>query len=409
MKEIISPLQHGFISGRSTSTNLAIFSNYVLSVLEQGYQCDVIYTDFSKAFDRVDHSILIAKLHKLGFRSNLLNWFDSYLTGRVQYVRINNVTSNPIVVTSGVPQGSHLGPLLFLLFINDIPNVLSNSLCLMYADDLKLFLRVKSIADCIKLQNDLNNLVAWCTNNDLHLNVSKCHSMMFYRGMSPILFSYEINRFALSNVSEKKDLGVFFDLKLTFCNHIDYIISRASSMLGFISRNAKDFSDPFTLRSLYFCYVRSILEYCSPIWNPLYAAHAIRIERIQKRFTRTAIRILRWNVDMPSYKTRCLLLGIQSLETRRKYFDVMFVSDLINYKINCPDLLSLVGFHVPNRTLRNNRLFYVPFHRVNYGTNEPLTRCLRQANSLCNVIDFNLYMSRDCFKKRLLLSLNFGG
>lgn len=409
LKEVISPLQHGFISGRSTTTNLTIFSNYVLGILEKGLQCDVVYTDFSKAFDKVNHSLLVSKLKNLGFHSNLLRWFESYLVGRVQYVRINNILSDPVEATSGVPQGSHLGPILFLIFINDIPSLLKNCFCLMYADDLKLFLSIRTISDCIHLQNDLSKLNAWCVINDLHLNVSKCQSMTFCRSFSPIIYPYNIEGISLSRVDEKKDLGVIFDRKCTFISHIDYVVAKASSMLGFISRNSKDFSDPFTFRSLYFSYVRSILEYCCTIWNPIYAVHSTRIERIQKRFTRVAIKILRWNVDLPSYSSRCLLLGIQTLESRRKYFDVMFVRDVINYKINCPDLLSLINLHAPCHELRHNIFFYVPFHRVNYGNNEPITRCLRQANSVCCVLDFNMYLSRDSFKKQLLSFMNTGG
>ena len=150
VKHVISPCQHGFLAGRSTSTNLTIFSNTILNGLEKGFQFDVVYTDFFKAFDRVNHDILLMKLNKIGFHSNLLNWIRTYLKGRIQFVRINNFLSSPINVTSDVPQGSHLGPLFFLLFINDIPNVFLNSRCLMYADDLKIF-------RCINL-----NMIAYC-------------------------------------------------------------------------------------------------------------------------------------------------------------------------------------------------------------------------------------------------------
>ena len=180
-------------------------------------------------------------------------------------------------------------------------------------------------------------------------------------------------------------------------------------MLGFIYRNSKDFSDPFTLRSLYFSFVRSILEYCCIVWNPMYKTHSMRIERIQKRFTRMAIKILHWNIDMPSYTSRCLLLGIQSLESRRIYFEIMFIRDIINFKINCPFLLSLVCWYAPERNLRSRLLFEIPFHKVNYGYNEAITRCLRQANSVCNITDFNMFLSRDLFKKNIISFFFSGG
>lgn len=204
LKEVISPLQHGFVNGRSTTTNLVVFNNYLVNSLECGFQCDVVYTDFSKAFDRVNHSILLSKLKKIGFFSSILKWLESYLTDRTQRVQINNILSDSVNVTSGVPQGSHLGPLLFLIFINDIPDQFNNCKCLMYADDIKLYVRIKSTLDCINLQRDLKRLFEWCEVNDLHLNVSKCQCMSFYRSQLPIIFPYSLGETPLARIIEKK-------------------------------------------------------------------------------------------------------------------------------------------------------------------------------------------------------------
>lgn len=407
LRGVISSQQHGFVAGRSTTTNLTIFCNHVLNGLEKGLQYDVIYTDFSKAFDRVNHEVLLTKLKKVGFHSNLLKWINSYLRERVQYVRINNSLSSPIYATSGVPQGSHLGPLLFLIFINDIPDIFSYSLCLMFADDIKIFRCINSTQDCLWLQEDLNRLSAWCNKNDLHLNVSKCQSLTYCRNHSPIHYIYNICNIPLSTISVKKDLGVIFDQKFSFLSHIDFLISKSNSMLGFVLRNSKQFSNPQTLKCLFFAYVRSGLEYCSTIWNPFYEVHSLRIERIQKRFTRTVVRRLHWNMDMPSYDTRCKLLGLLPLHIRRKYFSVMFIRDIIMNHTDCSHLLSLVGLYAPVRVLRNRVLFHVPNHRVNYAFNEPISRCLREANTVCDFIDFSL--SRNIFKTNLLLSYSTSG
>lgn len=407
LKRYISPFQHGFVAGRSTTTNLSIFCNTVLNGLEKGLQCDVIYTDFAKAFDSVSHVLLISKLKRFGFHSNVLEWIRSYLTDRIQYVRINDVLSSPVYVTSGVPQGSHLGPLLFLLFINEIPDLFMNSHCLMFADDLKVFRTIQSDYDCILLQEDLERLYVWCQKNDLRLNVSKCQSLSFCRNLSPVSFTYAINNSPLSVIPSKKDLGVIFDKKLDFCKHIDFLVAKGNSMLGFILRNSKDFRDPHTLKCLFFAFVRTNLEYCSIVWNPCYEVHSIRIEKIQKRFTRVAFRKLRWNIEMPTYVTRCKLFGILPLFKRRQYFSVMFIRDLINNHIDCPLLLSLIGFYAPSRVLRNRLLFYVPYHRVNYGCNEPISRCLKECNKFSSLLEFDL--NRDSFKNKLILALGLGG
>lgn len=138
-KKVISFSQHGFIKGRSTATNLIEFVNEATRVVERGNQLDVVYTDVRKAFDRIRHSSLLYKLKELGMHSMLLNWIESYLCGRTQYVKMMGWKSQSFPVTSGIPQGSHLGPLLFLVFINDVTSVIKSSECSLYADDLKIY------------------------------------------------------------------------------------------------------------------------------------------------------------------------------------------------------------------------------------------------------------------------------
>lgn len=206
VREHISVYQHGFIKGRSTSTNLTIFVNYVLSNFEKNSQTDTIFTDFAKAFDRVSHKLLLHKLGCLGFHSNLLKWIESYLTDRVQIVKIESSFSDYIHVPSGVPQGSHIGPLLFLLFINDISEIFTNSQCLLYADDLKLYRKIDTCQDCILLQDDFSRLSEWCELNSLHLNVSKCQVLSCSRKKDIIHFRYGLQDETLQRVIQKKDL-----------------------------------------------------------------------------------------------------------------------------------------------------------------------------------------------------------
>ena len=197
----------------------------------------------------------------------MLLWFRSYLIGRFQFDRFNNTTSDIFNVTSGVPQGSHLSPVVFNIFINDLPSVLKYSNCLLFADDLKLFRKIRDPSDCQLLQYDLTSISNWCFNNLLTLNIKKCHSVSFTRSNTQISFEYEINSVRLETLLSVKDLGVIFDRKLSFKEHIDFIFSKSMRLLGFINRISSEFQDPTTLKSLYVSLVRSHLEYCGVIWN----------------------------------------------------------------------------------------------------------------------------------------------
>ena len=174
VKTLVSPEQHGFVEKRSTITNLAYFSQFVSEAIDRKSQVDVIYTDFQKAFDQIDHFILLNKLHHFGFTQSLLSLLESYLFNRVQFVKYRNFHSSNFSPTSGVPQGSNLGPLLFLLFINDIVDEIHCEK-LLYADDMKLFFEIIPVGNCLALQSDLDQLLEWCKENRLTLNMSKCN------------------------------------------------------------------------------------------------------------------------------------------------------------------------------------------------------------------------------------------
>ena len=181
-----------------------------------------IYTDFSKAFDRVNHGVLIKRLEKLGVGGSLLRWSLSYLTGRTQTIYINNFRSSQILVSSGVPQGSHLGPLLFNLFTNNIISCFNHCLYLLFADD------------CLSLQKDLDRLSLWCQTNGMELNVQKCKVIKFHKTRANTNFVYQINGNPLECVDQIHDLGVLFCSRLDFSSHIDTIISFGCLYKNFI-------------------------------------------------------------------------------------------------------------------------------------------------------------------------------
>lgn len=403
-KSLMSPYQHGFVRCRSTTTNLLEFSSLVRDGFLSYQQTDVIYTDFSKAFDSVNHKLLIYKLDLLGFPQNLLLWLTSYLSDRTQNVLYNNTKSSLIAVTSGVPQGSHLGPLLFTLFINDLPQILKHSRALMYADDVKLchtFLPSDPSSRHL-LQADLFSFQCWCAHNFLSLNCSKCKIMTFHR-VKPFLASYLLNSSPLERLSTVNDLGVLFDPKLSFNVHISSIVNKATSTLGFVKRWAKEFNDPYLTKTLYTSLVRPILEYCSCVWSPAHKNHIMSIESVQKKFLIFALRGLNWDVSLhlPPYRSRLLLINLPTLENRRILLGVLFIHKLVLGEIDSPDLLLRLNFAVPARMSRHYVPFYLPLRRQNFAKFDPLRIWCAHYNDLysCISLEYSTHML-----KRLILS-----
>lgn len=402
IRQFISPKQHGFMKGRSTSTNLVEFSNYAIVTIEDGSQLDVIYTDFQKAFDRLLHSKLLSKLNKFGVHSSLLNWISTYLFERKQCVKILNCYSRVICVRSGVPQGSHLGPLLFLLFVNDVADIFKHCKCLLFADDLKLFLPIRSTTDAMHLQQDLDMLINWSNVNGLYLNANKCKCISFHRKKLPVLFDYQINFTSLSRVKEIRDLGVLFDEKLDFSSHIECLIAKACSLLGFVLRVCWDFDDPATLKAVYFAHVRTVLEYCCVVWYPNHQIYIDKIESIQKRFLLFMFNKFGYLrcIQFAPYDFKRKLLEIESLAARRKNTCIYFMFDMLSGRIDSSPLMSLIDINVPPRSIRNHSFLRANFHRTQYGSFEPISNLSRIFNETFDL--FNFDVARNVCRNRII-------
>lgn len=407
----LSPNQHAYVKGRSTTTNLLEFVHTANSTLSENCQLDVIYTDFSKAFDQVNHVVLLRKLERMGIHSSLLAWISSYLSSRLQCVKISNCTSSSFIVTSGVPQGSHIGPLLFILFINDLVHILNYSECLIYADDVKLFTRISCVNDMLHFQRDLNDVCQWCVVNKITLNVNKCKQVSFYRNKPRVISHYNLAHQPLEKLTNIRDLGVLFTRNLSFNRHVDAAVAKAYSMLGFVKRICRDFTNLEALKSVYCAHVRSHLEYAAIIWNPYYSAHSIKIESIQRKFVLFVLRHRYARIssfNLPSYESRCKILNLSVLSIRRKLFCVLFIHDVLSNRIDSCHILSLIHFSVPYRTLRSRILFNIPFRRTNFALSNPLLVML----SLCNTIicspdnNIDLSLPRATFKLAVLQFLS---
>lgn len=398
-KQHLCPDQHGFTAGRSTATNLLCLTSFITDSMVERSQTDVIYTDLSAAFDKLNHTIAIAKLERLGVCGSLSSWFKTYLTGRLLKVAIGDCRSGSFYATSGIPQGSHLGPLIFLIYFNDVHSAI-RSPRLSYADDLKMFLKIHSIADCGFLQQQLDHFADWCFLNRMVVNPKKCSIITFTRKRQPIIFDYCLLGTTIDRVNQVKDLGVILDSKLTFKPHVSYIVDKASRTLGFIFRIAKNFTDVYCLKSLYCSLVRSTLEYCSAVWSPAYDNGSERIESVQHRFLRFALRKLPWRnpFQLPSYESRCQLIDLELLRTRRDVCRALTVADTLQGRIDCAFILEKNDLHAQSRSLRNNVMLRLPLRRTNYGMHGAIIDIQRVFNRIALLFDFHL--TRESLRRR---------
>jgi len=384
--KVICPSQHGFTSGRSTITNLLTFQEYVLSAFRSGHQVDSLYIDFAKAFDKVDHGILVAKLKAKGISGPLLDWVADYLTGRHLTVKVGPARSKPFMQSSGVPQGSILGPHLFNLFVNDLVELVGVR-ALMFADDVKIFTVISSAADSKRLQAGMDAVIKWCEDNNMTLNPSKCHVTTFHRKRSPQHFTYYVNSVALPRTEAVKDLGVTFGSDLGFSTHIDEVCARANRTLGYISRVSRGMRNPAALRALYCALVRQVVEYGGTVWSPYTACAVDRLEALQRRF----LRLVGVRMGLPYRDVPVIQLGselrLQPLRVRRDVADIAFIYGLLNGRIDCPELLARIDIRVPSST-RSREVFGRRFHATLYDYNNPMSRALRNANTLSREVDF---------------------
>lgn len=392
--------QHGFMKGRSTATNLGVFIDHISSSMDGGSQVDVIYTDFEKAFDRVDHIILLRKLYELGIRGDLLRWMESYLRNRSQAVVVCGFCSGFIEIPSGVPQGSILGPLLYASYLYDVGSCFEHARFLMYADDTKIYMKIANLNDCMNLQSDLDRLGHYYTKNRLGINVGKCSFISFTRKTHPTNFDYLINNTKISKVNSVRDLGIIVDSKLIFSQHIEAIVNKAYKNLGFILRVSRPFTDVDCVKVLYYSYVRSILEYCSLVWNPHYIVYTQSLESIQSKFVKHLnYRSFR---NFGDYQEACLFHHLATLENRRSLTDMSFLHGVCNGVIDCPELFSkLLRLNVPGKRTRHTPLFAVNRTRTNYAQNSLVSRLHNKFNKRFGSADV-FHCSRVAFRREIL-------
>ena len=243
--------------------------------------------DFAKAFDSVSHPRLILKLHHYGIRGQLLGWFKNYLTNRTQRTVLQGATSAPLPVLSGVPQGSILGPLLFLIYINNLPSVIDcNSSIGLFADDSKCYRTILNSLDCTNLQNDLDVISEWSKDWRLRFNTSKCELLSITCKRNPIIHDYRLDSHSLTRPSSQKDLGITISKDLKWNSHINQAVSKGYRMLGFRRRHTNRHFDSETKKVLYRSLIRPHCGYASEVWAPSSIVNLKKVESLQRRATR---------------------------------------------------------------------------------------------------------------------------
>ena len=311
----ISPKQWGFISFKSTISALIKVVDDWSRALDQEFEVCIVFFNISKAFDTVPHLPLLQQMEKLNLNPFLLRWIESYLRGRTQHIVVDGCQSQVLPVISGVPRGSVLGSLLFICYINDVASVASEGSDMsLFADDIALYRVIKTPADYVALQDDVNSVSTVISSKYLHFNKTKCRTMLLSRKRTkscppPSLL---LDGTILTQVSNYKYLGITITSDLSWSLHISCICNKARRLVEMLYRHFYKNSNSHTLLKLYLAYVRLHLEYCSYVWSPSLKGDIDIVETVQKY----ALRVCTKSWDL-SYDDLLNATSVSPLHQRR--------------------------------------------------------------------------------------------
>ncbi len=326
---LITKHQHGFVEGKACVSNLLETLDFVTNAVHQENQIDLIYMDFAKAFDKVPHKRLIHKIAPYGINGRILKWIEEFLRNRKQRVILGEEVSDWCEIFSGVPQGSVLGPLLFVIFINDLPDNVA-AVCKLY---------VNKKEDATQLQNDINNLIDWSNTWLMKFNKEKCKTM--HVGKKNQQYQYTINdnneEYILQNTDAERDLGVIISSNLKWSNQVNSAVAKAQKALGLIRRTFTHLNTDM-VKILYTSLVRPHLEFAVPVWNPTSKGEIEALEKVQRRATKLATEIK----HLP-YEDRLKRMNLTTLEIRRLRGDLIQEYKIMN------QLDEIIWFKQPNQ------------------------------------------------------------
>jgi Reverse transcriptase (RNA-dependent DNA polymerase) len=419
--KILSKSQFGFRRKHSTIHPIIHLLNEITGASNSKKYTLAIFCDLRKAFDTCDHEILVKKLNKLGVRNAELNWFISYLSGRLQFVYLNGIESNRMQIKKGVPQGSILGPLLFLVYVNDLPEC-SALITFLFADDTTLLASSDNLQDLFTFVNlEFKKVVTFFRAHKMALHPKKTNYIVF-NANDHVFLDTNLDIFIDSNNEDEnfeelkvkiarisihsstpaiKFLGVYLDPKLNFKFHLTQIANRISKSL-YVIQASKNILSEKSLKNLYYALIHSHLIYGIHVWSAAASSNLTHLEKLQKK----AIRIInkaKYNSHTEPMFKDCKILPLKYLIL---YFKILFMFDFAN------DLLpeSFKNLWVTNlirrresqlnydRTLRDDHLLYVPYVRLEHYYKFPLADFPRVWNEFNFAVSSN---SRTSFKSLL--------
>ena len=399
-ENILYDKQFGFRKAHSTQLALILLLDKITTALDEGNYVIGVFLDFSKAFDTVNHSILLEKLSHYGIRGHANNWVHSYLDNRKQFVSFNDVSSNMQDVNCGVPQGSILGPLLFLIYINDLSSVSDKLFTYMFADDTNVFSAGDNLRDLeVLINNELSLVCEWLKSNKLSLNVDKTHFMVF--SPTKMKSSYDvqlsIENKAIEKVTHTKFLGVILDEKLNWKPHVQYVKTKLSKSIGIMNK-ARQLLNKESLLSLYYAFIYPYIMYCVIIWGGSNKTTLDPIIKVQKRAVRFISGKPRQTPSEPLFNEHSILRFQQIYKLQVLLFVFKFKHSLLPLVFN--------NFYINNNDIHGYRT------RQAYDFHPPRFRNDRRKNSVkymgCiywNKLDNSIKsesMSLKMFKRHLL-------
>ena len=390
---ILYNLQHGFRAKLSCETQLIEFVSDTIDNMSHGTQTDVIVMDFAKAFDKVSHQKLVWKMNRYGICGKTNAWVNSFLTDRTQRVLVEGEQSSVAPVSSGVPQGSVLGPCLFLLYINDMPEGIDSTVRL-FADDTIIYTALKPKSNSITLQQDLDKLAQWGKDWNMQFHPDKCQVIPLTRQRKIEQNKYTLNGHTLEITDTAKYLGINITSDLSWNKHVDTISSKANRTLGFLRRNIK-ISSPKIKSQAYASLVRPTLEYASPVWNPHTKRNTNKLEMVQRRAARFVLNRFH---NTSSVSDMVNHLEWRSLEHRRLDASLCLFYKIVNGMVLIPAHPHLIPLQRSTR-LHHPLAFQIPHSNSDYHRYSFFPRVIRLWNTLPT--SFVMTPTYDAFKSSI--------